>query len=165
MCDAHVDRVDARRDPPPNDDAVLLRGDFRRVTDERSRWGWQSNETGSVARFRLRLNGTFPTLYLTYLRSYASFGPFRVALQAAEGALPLAAPLPPRRSVVFEGRREQFSLPEVAVFPTAPSGPLLRREHRLMKKLMRRSGGSACVDVYVENLSRARVKILSVASC
>ena len=83
----------------------------------------------------------------TYLASFAYFGPFRVWA----GGKPHS---PGAVSVEVEGRRDRFSLPRVARFPSTSE----------LMRALRRSGG----DVFIENAGTAggpsRVKILGVVS-
>ena len=83
----------------------------------------------------------------TYLASFAYFGPFRVWA----GGKPHS---PGAVSVEVEGRRDRFSLPRVARFPSTVE----------LMRALRRSGGG---DVFIENAGTAdgaRVKILGVVS-
>ena len=110
----------------------------------RRRSGWLSDKPGSLIRFRVQ---TAEQLSITYLASFANFGPFRVWA----GGKPHS---PGAVSVEVDGRRARFSLPRVARFPSTsePMGAL------------RRSGGS----LWIENAGAAdgpsRVKILGVVS-
>ena len=63
-----------------DDDTVALAcGDWQWITDERSRSGWQSDEYGSIIRFRLKVSAEkLPTISITYMRSYETFGNARV---------------------------------------------------------------------------------------
>ena len=105
--------------------------------------GWLSDKPGSLIRFRVDAAGA--QLSITYLASFANFGPFRV--WAGEPHSPGAV------SVEVDGRRARFSLPRVARFPSTSD---------LMRAL--RSGG----DLFIENAGAtdgpSRVKILGVVS-
>ena len=58
-------------------------GDWRWITDGRNRSGWQSDQKGSLIRFRLGIiNNKLPTLSLTYMKSHETFGSFMVTLRA-----------------------------------------------------------------------------------
>ena len=58
-------------------------GDWRWTTDGRNRSGWQSDQKGSLIRFRLGIiNDKLPTLSLTYMRSHETFGNPLVTLRA-----------------------------------------------------------------------------------
>ena len=106
--------------------------------------GWLSDKPGSLIRFRVQ---TAEQLSITYLASFANFGPFRVWA----GGKPHS---PGAVAVEVDGHRSKFSLPRVARFPST---------HELMRAL-RRSGGS----LWIENAGTAggpsRVKILGVVS-
>jgi hypothetical protein len=109
ICDTPVMRIDAKSPPyvdhvianliptvnsarstevtpdiQSNDDTVaLICGDWKWITDDRNRSGWQSDEYGSIIRFRLRVsNDKLPTLSFTYMRSHDTFGNLRVTFQA-----------------------------------------------------------------------------------
>ena len=105
--------------------------------------GWLSDKPGSLIRFRVQ---TAEQLSITYLASFANFGPFRV--WAGEPHSPGAV------SVEVDGRRDRFSLPRVARFPSTSE----------LMRALRRSGGS----LWIENAGTAggpsRVKILGVVS-
>ena len=105
--------------------------------------GWLSDKPGSLIRFRVQ---TAEQLSITYLASFANFGPFRVWA----GGEPHS---PGAISVEVDGHRDRFSLPRVARFPSTSD---------LMRAL--RSGG----DLFIENAGAtdgpSRVKILGVVS-
>ena len=134
-----------------SDDVEIVSGDWRLNTgstpkdDRGRRSGWLSDKPGSLIRFRVDAVGA--QLSITYLASFANFGPFRAwtGKPHSPGAV----------SVEVDGRRERFSLPRVARFPSTSS--------ELMRAL-RRSGG----DLFIENAGTAdgpsRVKILGVVS-
>ena len=136
-------------DPQPSTD-VELTGDWRLNTgstprdDRGRRSGWMSDKPGSLIRFRVDAAGA--QLSITYLASFANFGPFRVWA----GGKPHS---PGAVSVEVDGRRDRFSLPRVARFPATSE---------LMRALRR--GGS----LWIENAGAAggpsRVKILGVVS-
>ena len=111
--------------------------------DRGRRSGWLSDKPGSLIRFHVQ---TAEQLSITYLASFANFGPFRVWA----GDRPHS---PGAVSVEVEGRRGRFSLPRVARFPSTSE---------LMRALRR--GGS----LWIENAGAAdgpsRVKILGVVS-
>ena len=101
-----------------------------------------------VFSLRFRVDAAGAQLSITYLASFANFGPFRA--WAGEPHSPGAV------SVEVDGHRARFSLPRVARFPSTSS--------ELMRAL-RRSGGG---DLFIENAGTAdgpsRVKILGVVS-
>ena len=126
-----------------------LTGDWRLNTgstprdDRGRRSGWLSDKPGSLIRFRVDAAGA--QLSITYLASFANFGPFRVwaGRPHSPGAI----------SVEVDGRRDRFSLPRVARFPSTSE---------LMRALRRG------VPLWIENAGAAdgpsRVKILGVVS-
>ena len=128
-----------------------LTGDWRLNTgstprDDRGRRpGWLSDKPGSLIRFHVQ---TAEQLSITYLASFANFGPFRV-WAGGEPHSPGAV------SVEVDGHRPKFSLPRVARFPSTSS--------ELMRALRQSNG-----DLFIENAGAAdgpsRVKILGVVS-
>ena len=104
--------------------------------------GWLSDKPGSLIRFHVQ---TAEQLSIIYLASFANFGPFRV--WAGEPHSPGAV------SVEVDGRRDGFSLPRVARFPSTSE----------LMGALRRSG-----SLWIENAGAAdgpsRVKILGVVS-
>ena len=136
----------------PSDDVEIVSGDWRLNTgsaprdDRGRRSGWLSDKPGSLIRFRVDAAGA--QLSITYLASFANFGPFRVWA----GGKPHS---PGAVSVEVDGRRDRFSLPRVARFPSTVE----------LMRALRRSGGG---DVFIENAGTAdgpsRVKILGVVS-
>lgn len=122
-----------------NDDAVvLICGDWKWITDSRNRSGWQSDEYGSIIRFRLRvITDMLPTISMTYMRSHEKFGNLRVTFQTvSKKDLEKSSP-PPLSigcndidkfkenddgttlipSLELDGSLLKFSLWETAVFP------------------------------------------------
>ena len=103
-----------------------------------------SDKPGSLIRFRVDAAGA--QLSITYLASFANFGPFRVWA----GGKPHS---PGAVSVEVDGRRDKFSLPRVARFPSRSD----------LMRALRRSG-----DLFIENAGApdgpSRVKILGVVS-
>ena len=138
-------------DPSQPSTDVELTGDWRLNTgstprdDRGRRSGWLSDKPGSLIRFRVDAAGA--QLSITYLASFANFGPFRVWA----GGRPHS---PGAVSVEVEGRRDRFSLPRVARFPSTSE----------LMRALRQSGG----DLFIENSGTAdgpsRVKILGVVS-
>ncbi len=58
-------------------------GVWRWITDRRNRSGWQSDQKGSLIRFRLGIiNDKLPTLSLTYMKSRKTFGTLMLTLRA-----------------------------------------------------------------------------------
>ena len=105
--------------------------------------GWLSDKPGSLIRFRVQ---TAEQLSITYLASFANFGPFRVWA----GGKPHS---PGAVSVEVDGHRSKFSLPRVARFPS---------NSELMRVLRR--GGSFWIENAGPADGPARVKILGVVS-
>mmetsp|Transcript_8084 Transcript_8084/g.22581 ORF Transcript_8084/g.22581 Transcript_8084/m.22581 type:complete len:424 (-) Transcript_8084:83-1354(-) len=151
--------VNAREAP-----VVVTCGDWKWITDERQRSGWQSEVPGSLIRFRLRV-GEIPTISLTYMTSHAFFGTFQVSFQpmfkpnsslqeltscndVSKFENPALLP-----SVQLEGRRAEFSLWETVIF----SGKLDSndgRVNRVMKNIMNKveeRKDIEYIDMYVKN--------------
>lgn len=137
VADNSVNGTDATDETQATDGTVaLMCGDWKWITDERNRSGWQSDEYGSIIRFRLRV-GTdkLPTISMTYMRSHDTFGDLRVTFQAVSrkdlNELPFSSigcddihkfqmnddgtTLIP--SLRLDGYLQKFSLWETAVFP------------------------------------------------
>jgi hypothetical protein len=175
----------------PNHDhhpVMVTCGDWNWVTDERNRSGWQSDQFGSVIRFRLKVSDK-PTVSLTYMKSYDTFGDLRVTFRpvmndgttsilkcggAANSTLPSFqhSTLP---SLILAGRTDQFSLWETVVFPYEPHkiGDLPKYWELLNRTVLslKRSNASRFeyVDLYIENPNvdeeRSRIKVQTVTSC
>ena len=112
--------------------------------DRGRRAGWLSDKPGSLIRFHVQ---TAEQLSITYLASFANFGPFRVWA----GGKPHS---PGAVSVEVDGRRDRFSLPRVARFPATSE----------LMGALRRSGGSLWIENAGAADGPARVKILGVVS-
>ena len=57
-------------------------GDWQWTTDGRNRSGWQSDQKGSLIRFRLKINSDkLPTLSMTYMKSHQTFGSLMVTFR------------------------------------------------------------------------------------
>jgi len=172
------DELSVRESP-----VVVTCGDWEWITDERKRSGWQSDQAGSLIRFRLKVSEV-PTLSLTYMTSHASFGHFRVSFQPISKANISSQPLmgcsdvakfeneTHLPSIWMEGRRPQFSLWDTFTF----SGKLDSNDdkvNKVMKKTvldkMGESNDIEYVDMYVLNSNyyghEKRVKIQTVTSC
>jgi len=94
VCQKPIDQLDARTHDfvvngtgTSNNDTsiyespvVVTCGDWKWITDERKRSGWQSDVAGSLIRFRLKVS-EIPTMSLTYMTSHATFGKFLVTFQ------------------------------------------------------------------------------------
>ena len=163
------------------DPVVVTCGDWKWVTDDRKRSGWQSDLAGSLIRFRLKVRD-IPTLSLTYMTSHATFGNFRVAFQPISNAkttpvmgcsdVPKFNNQTLLPSMRLEGKRQQFSLWETFVF----SGKLDSNDgavNQVMKKTVLdkidESRDIEYIDMYVFNDNyygnKKRVKIQTVTSC
>ena len=175
----------------PNHDhhpVMVICGDWKWVTDERNRSGWQSDQFGSAIRFRLKVSDK-PTVSLTYMKSYDTFGDLRVTFRpvmndgttsilkcggVANSTLPSFqhSTLP---SLILAGHTGQFSLWETVVFPYKPHkiGDLPKYFELLNRTVLslKTSNGSSFqyVDLYIENPNadeeRSRIKIQTVTSC
>ncbi|KAL7453467.1 hypothetical protein ACHAWC_005917 [Mediolabrus comicus] len=160
---------------------VVTCGDWKWVTDERKRSGWQSDQAGSLIRFRLNVS-EIPTISLTYMKSHATFGSFRVTFQPiskANGTTPLMGCSDVAKftnqtlfpSMRLEGKTQQFSLWDTFIF----SGKLDSNEgmaNEVMKKTIlekMESKDVEYIDMYVLNDNYfgnvKRVKIQTVTSC
>ncbi|KAL3763815.1 hypothetical protein ACHAWU_001875 [Discostella pseudostelligera] len=139
VIDNSVNGADATAEPQSTDGTVaLMCGDWKWITDERNRSGWQSDEYGSIIRFRLRVStDKLPTISMTYMKSHDTFGDLRVSFQAVsmkdlnEPSSPFSSfgcndvhkfelnndgtTLIP--SLRLDGYLQKFSLWETAVFP------------------------------------------------
>ncbi|KAL3816349.1 hypothetical protein ACHAXA_011449 [Cyclostephanos tholiformis] len=74
---------DAAHDADYHAAVAVTCGDWRWITDGRNRSGWQSDQKGSLLRFRLKINNnTPPTLSMIYMRSHQTFGDFMVTTRA-----------------------------------------------------------------------------------
>jgi hypothetical protein len=156
---------------------VVTCGDWKWVTDERKRSGWQSDQAGSLIRFRLKVSG-IPYISLTYMTSHATFGSFRVTFQPISkannttqlmGCNQTPFPFPSMR---LKGKRQQFSLWDTFIF----SGKLdsnYGMANKVMKKtvleMIDQSKDVEYIDMYVLNDNydgnETRVKIQTVTSC
>ena len=150
-------------------------GDWKWVTDERNRSGWQSDQHGSVIRFRLRISEK-PTISLSYMKSHGTFGDLRVTFRPvidhnttilscgdiAKSSLP---------SLVLNGKLDQFTLWDTVVFPREPKVGDMPKYWELLNNtvLGQIKKGIEYVDLYVENPNldeeRSRIKIQTVSSC
>jgi len=66
--------------------SIISSGDWTWVTDEKGKLGWQSEQFGSIIRFRLKISDK-PTITITYMRSHATFGSLRVTFQTSNGTI------------------------------------------------------------------------------
>jgi hypothetical protein len=162
---------------------VVTCGDWKWITDERKRSGWQSDKAGSLIRFRLKVSSEVPILSLTYMTSHTSFGDFHLSFVPVSKAninrtlmgcsdvtkFENQSLLP---SMILKGKRPDFSLWDTFVF----SGKLDSHEdmaNEVMKKtvmdILAKSKDIEFIDVYVLNNdyygNQGRVKIQTVTSC
>jgi hypothetical protein len=158
ICETPVTRIDAKSPPyvdhiianltsidndteipSDGDDTVaLVCGDWQWITDDRSRSGWQSDEYGSIIRFRLKVsNEKLPTISITYMRSNETFGNARVTFHPVSRKVLKENPSPPPifgcneihlfltdengsvaiPSLELDGYQQQFTSWSTAVFP------------------------------------------------
>ena len=158
ICEAPVTRIDAKSPPyvdrvianltsinndteipsDGGDTVALVCGDWQWITDDRSRSGWQSNEYGSIIRFRLKVSTEkLPTISITYMRSYETFGNVRVTFHPVSRKDLKENPSPPPvfgcndihkfltdengtvavPSLEMDGYQQQFTSWSTAVFP------------------------------------------------
>ena len=159
---------------------VVTCGDWKWITDERKRSGWQSDKAGSLIRFRLKVSEVeVPILSLTFMTSHTTFGDFHVSfvpvskantnrtLMGCSDVTKFENPtlLP---SMLLKGKRPDFSLWDTFVF----SGKLDSHEdmaNEVMKTVLAKSKDIEFIDVYVLNNdyygNQGRVKIQTVTSC
>ena len=143
--------------PSDIDDTVAVScGDWKWITDDRQRSGWQSDEYGSIIRFRLKVsNEKLPTISITYMRSHATFGNPKVTFHPVTRKDLKENPSPPPvfgcndidrflpdengavafPSVELDGSLPQFTLWYTAVFPPEPDWSDLnsRSSHELLR--------------------------------
>ena len=165
-----------------NNEVVVTCGDWKWVTDERKRSGWQSEQYGSIIKFRLKI-GKNPTISLTHMKSHQNFGKLKITLQprTKQDASPILGcndihkfqdkTLIPSLSI--SGEIPRFSLWDTKVFPgkidyfdvnSQSAWELLNQT--VLSKL---NDDIEYVDMYVMNpneISRSRrIKIQTVTSC
>ena len=149
ICLEPLTRIDAKAPPPPpppplpapsstgdgeSGAAVVVVdpvcGDWKWVTDERNRAGWQSDEGGSLIRFRLRIGAANPLVVVTYTASYETFGEFRLtfrttdrepltrchALSSSQQKNASSSSPPPPPSLRLQSRIPRYTLPRVVTF-------------------------------------------------
>jgi len=156
---------------------VVTCGDWKWITDERNRSGWQSDQYGSIIRFRIQVSDS-PTISFTYMKSHSTFGAFRVTF-----VLPDSPPLGCKDiakfknetltpSLAIQGDIPEFSLWDTAVFPAtvevgdSNTGAAWKILNQTI--LSQITSDVSHVDMYVLNINqgdRKRVKIQTVTSC
>ena len=190
ICLNPLSRIDSKAPPlPPSPDinrssiVSVISGDWKWVIDDRNRTGWQSDEAGSLIRFRLRIGAETPQISLTHMASYSTFGNFRVTFRTLDKAPLLTwsdisnnntSILP---SLLVKGGLPQYSLSKTVVFPakgdliTGKAWNLLNATV-LSQKPKKKPNSTAAdydeVDLYVENIGthdRTRVKIQMITVC
>lgn len=174
VCLAPLSRINAKSPPSTDmningvdDPVTVVCGDWKWVTDDRNRAGWQSDEVGSLIRFRLKISAD-PLITMTYMASHSTFGDLRVTFRTPEKP-PLACgdisnmTLP---SLTLEGWIPSFSLSQVIIFPARQDTHSWGGWKLLNATVLGQSADY--VDLYVENPNkngRKRVKIQMLTSC
>jgi len=177
-----------------NKDVVVTCGDWQWVTDQRNRSGWQSDQYGSIIRFRLKvIDNKPPTISLLHMKSHSTFGSLRITFRAITKAQASSRP-PPLwgcndisklenetliPSFLVDGRIEQFSMWDTVTFPSKVENSDINSHHTwtvfnktvLAAHARARSMDDSLeyVDLYVINPNkhgwRKRIKIQMVTSC
>ena len=157
--------------------SIISSGDWTWVTDERGKLGWQSEQFGSIIRFRLKISDK-PSITITYMRSHATFGSLRVTFRTV--------PSPPLReadmdhlengtipSLLLTGGIPQFSLWETTAFPYRQDHNdvnAMEKWNLLNATVLSQMGSNSVeyIDMYVVNPNKSgktRIKIQTVTSC
>ena len=186
----HISNLTSSAATTSNEEGVVVTcGDWKWITDERNRSGWQSDQAGSIIRFRLKI-GNKPTISLNYMKSWQRFGNLRlIFLPVMRGASSSTPPLLRcgdvisgnqkdedngiMPSIILDGKAAEFSLWEAIVFPNQHARYDLNtaRYWAYMNRTVLGLGSKDVeyVDVYVMNpnndTDRRRIKIQSVQSC
>lgn len=176
ICISPVTQIDAKSDHANESSKVAMCDDWKWITDERNRSGWQSDHTGSLIRFRLKLSKK-PYITITFMRSHSTFGHLRLSFRAvsSDDEQPLLGcddkldgqSLP---FIDVPGDRESFSLWDSIVFPAEYEGdPNTNGTWKLFNETVLSKSNVEYVDVYVQNpnhnAARSRIKIQTVTSC
>ena len=172
---------------------VVTCGDWKWVTDERKRSGWQSDQAGSLIRFRLKV-GEVPTFSITFMKSWQTFGRFYVSFRpisksevssqplmgcsdvakfsVAKGAIIASKNGTHVPSIQLKGMRQQFSLWDTSIFSCkldSDDDSINDVMKNTVVDKMGEANDTEYVDMYVLNSNylgdRKRVKIQSVTSC
>jgi len=153
-------------DSAANAPVSVVCGDWRWVTDDRDRAGWQSDEYGSLIRFRLQMSAD-PVIALTYMTSHLTFGDLLVAFQTSDKPPLTCGDILKKRlpSLTLKGRRSEFSLPKTTIF-SAEDGRSPEARSLFQETVVGQS--AAYLDLYVENPNtdgKTRIKIQKLSSC
>jgi len=183
ICLDPLSHIDAKVPPPPardsnnknNNIVNVVCGDWKWVTDDRDRAGWQSDEAGSLIRFRLQIGAT-PLIAMTYMASHLTFGDFQVTFRMSNKT-PLVCEdisnntLP---SLKLDGRIPEYSLSKTVIFPAKVSKHALHVSKLAWELLnatvlsQKKEKNDDYVDLYVQNIpthARTRVKIQMITTC
>ena len=178
ICLDPLTSIDAKK-PPKSDVVTTICGDWKWITDDRNRAGWQSDEVGSLLRIRFEMGTIDPLVLLTYTGSYATFGNFRVTFRRPNENPPLTnctalstnKSLP---SLEFSSSLLEHTLPKIAIFPSKDH-LVTREEFKLLNSTILSSQSAEqgnktgqTVDMYIENTGdhyQHRVKIHMVTAC
>jgi hypothetical protein len=195
ICEEPLTRIDAKSPPYvdhvianitfteddtnfPSDDndlsVAVTCGDWQWITDDRKRSGWQSDEYGSIIRFRVKVSADkLPNLSITYMRSHETFGNARVTFYPVTRRELNETPPPPPAfgcndvpkflsdengavlvpSMELNGWLPQHSFWDTAVFPSqadwsdinaGPAHELLRVT--VLNRMEKSEDGTAVVD-------------------
>ena len=154
-------------------------GDFEWKIDDRHRSGWQSDNFGSLIRFRLRLSEERPFLSMTYMTSHSTFGSLQITFQTVEreDGQPfircdnIQSNIKTLPWFEFSGSRKLYSIWETFAFSTEPplhGQPPARRAWDVFNKTVLTQENAKYVDLYVYNPNESgssRIKIQTVTSC
>jgi len=182
ICLDPLSRIDAKAPPHSNSSIVsVVCGDWKWVTDNRNRSGWQSDVPGSLIRFRVRVSATTPLISMTYMASHATFGEFRITFRTLDKSPLLecgdisnnSTTLP---NLLIGGRLTEYSLSKTIIFPSQHNtnsidGWKLLNATVLSQKQENKNDSVADyddIDLYVENIvshGRKRVKIQMITTC
>ena len=172
------DELSVRESP-----VVVTCGDWKWITDERKRSGWQSDQAGSLIRFRLKVSEV-PIFSITFMKSWQTFGSFRVSFQPVSKMEARSQPLmgcndvtkfehkTELPSIHLDGIRSQFSLWDTSIFSGKLDSPDQAINEVMEKTVIDKMGelnDTEYVDMYVLNSNyfghKKRVKIQTVTSC
>jgi hypothetical protein len=83
-------------------DVAVTCGDWHWITDGRNRSGWQSDQRGSLIRFRMKVNSDkLPTFSMTYMKSHKTFGSLMVTFRAVSRKEAAIGPSSPTSSLLL----------------------------------------------------------------
>ena len=181
ICLKPLTSIDSKKLPEIDSSIVTpVCGDWKWITDERNRAGWQSDELGSLMRVRLRMGATDPLVSMTYTGSYETFGNLRVTFRTPDKeplteCFGLSANIETLPSVAIDGYLDEYTLPKVATF-TPHLHWQTNEEFQvfnatvLSQKMVKPEDGSEgqIIDMYIENIGdewRHRSKIQMISAC